>query len=80
MRKLTLALLAVAALSGCAMTPEQEAGMAAALGAMAGSVALQQQRQQQQQAYYLQQLAYQRQQQQTYYVRPWVGGYRVSTY
>ena len=45
-------LAATALLGGCAMTPEQEAGMLAALGAMSYTMEAQQQRQQQQQAYY----------------------------
>ena len=73
-RTLAALLTATALLGGCAMTPEQEAGMMAALGAMSYTMAAQQQRQQQQQAYYRslqQQQAYYRSlQPQTYTIRP----------
>ena len=59
-------LTATALLGGCAMTPEQEAGMLAALGAMSYTMEAQQQRQQQQ-AYY------QALQPRTYTVRPTYG-------
>ena len=64
---LTALLTATALLGGCAMTPEQEAGMLAALGAMSYTMEAQQQRQQQQQAYY------RALQPRTYTVRPTYG-------
>ena len=51
-RTLATMLAATALLGGCAMTPEQEAGMLAALGAMSYTVSVQQEQQRRQQAYY----------------------------
>jgi len=60
-------LTATALLGGCAMTPEQEAGMLAALGAMSYTASVQQEQQRQQQAYY------RALQPRTYTVRPTYG-------
>jgi len=51
-RTLAALLTATAFLGGCAMTPEQEAGMLAALGAMSYTMEAQQEQQRRQQAYY----------------------------
>ena len=73
-RTIAAVLTATALLGGCALTPEQEAGMMAALGAMSYTAAVQQQRQQQQQAYY------RALQPRTYTVRPTYGPYMPGYY
>ena len=66
-RSLAILLTATALLGGCALTPEQEAGMMAALGAMSYTAAAQQEQQRRQQAYY------RALQPRTYTVRPTYG-------